>query len=113
MMPTTRFKKLYSYEKIYNKVYIVRLNNRKIIRVRDVRFYKEDVPGRSVEEEVLFKTVFNEKAEEFTFGTVRFKTTFGSSESPILQIPMISRFQETEAQVKPPIDKPTAKKRII
>jgi len=60
------------------------LNNRKIIRVQDIRFYKEDISDRDVEEEALFEAIFDEEAEEFTFETIRFKTTFGSDESPVL-----------------------------
>jgi len=84
IIPIARFGKLYGYKEIYSKVYIVYLDNGKIIRVRDVRFYEKGVFGGDIEEEALFEVVFNEKIEKFTFGIVYFKTTFGSSESPIL-----------------------------
>ncbi len=96
MIPIVRFGKLYSYEEIYGKVYIVRLDNGKIIRVRDVRFYERDIFGESVEEKTLLEAVFDKETEKFTFRTICFKTTFGSSESLVLQTLMISRFQETE-----------------
>ena len=90
MIPTIQFGKLYKYEEIHNKIYIARFNNKKIIRIRDIRFYKKGVSGRDVEKEAFFKAVFNKETKELTFGIVRFKTTFGSGKSPALQIPIIS-----------------------
>jgi hypothetical protein len=91
MIPIARLERLYGYKRIYNKVYVVCLDNRKIIRVWDVCFYEGGVPGGDVEEEALSKAVFDEEAEEFIFGVVRFRTTLGSGESPALRAPVISR----------------------
>ncbi len=113
MMPTARLGRLYGYEGIHGKVYVVRLDNGKIIRVRDVRFHEGGVPGGGVEEEALPEAVFDEEAEELTPGAVRFRTTLGSGESPAPRAPVTSRFQETEAQAEPPIDEPTAKERVM
>ena len=96
MISTTRFGRLYNYKGIYNKVYVVRLDNKKIIRVRNVRFYEKGIPGKSVEEKTLFEVVFNKETEEFTFRVIRFRTTFGSGESPALRIPMTLQFRKTE-----------------
>ena len=92
MMPITRFGRLYGYKGIYSKVYIVCLDNGKIIWVWDVRFHEKGVPGGGVEEEVLFKAVFDEEVEKLTFRAIRFKTTLGFSESPISRTPVTSRF---------------------
>jgi len=92
MISTARLGRLYSYKRIYGKVYIVCLNNRKIIRIRDVRFYKRSVPDGNIEEEALFKAVFNEETEEFTFRTIHFKTIFGSGKSLAPQTPITSQF---------------------
>ena len=96
MMFIARLGRLYGYEGIYGKVYVVRLDNGKIIRVRDVRFYEGGVPGGGVEEEALPKVVFDEEAEELILGAVCFRTTFGSGESPVSRAPVTLRFQETE-----------------
>ncbi len=92
MIPTIRFGRLYNYKKIYGKVYIVCLDNGKIIWVRDVRFYERSVFGGSVEKKALFKVVFDEEIEELIFRTIRFKTTLGSSKSPALQVLITLRF---------------------
>ena len=91
-MSIARFGRLYGYKRIYSKVYVVRLDNGKIIRVWNIRFYEGGVFGGGVEEEALFEAVFDEEAEEFIFGVVRFRTTFGSGESPVPRVPMILRF---------------------
>ena len=113
MISTTRLEKLYGYKKIYNKVYIVCLNNGKIIRIRNVRFYEKGVLGGSVEEEAFFEAIFDKETEELIFRTIYFKTTFGSNESPVLRILITSQFQKTEIQIELPIDKLTVKKRVI
>ncbi len=84
------FEKLYNYKKIYNKVYIVYLNNGKIIQIQNIHFYKENVPGKNVKKKALFKTVFNKETEKLIFETIRFKTMFDSNESPVSQISMTS-----------------------
>jgi len=84
MISTIQLERLYNYKEIYGKVYIVHLDNRKIIRIRDVRFYKGGVFNRNIEEKAFFKTVFDKEIEEFTLGTIRFKTIFDSNESPVL-----------------------------
>ncbi len=113
MISTTRLEKLYGYKKIYNKVYIVCLNNGKIIRIRNVRFYEKGVLGGSVEEEAFFEAIFDKETEEFTFGIVCFKTTFGFSESLILRISITLWFQKIEIQTEPLIDEPIVKERIM
>ncbi len=96
MISIVRFGKLYGYKRIYSKIYIVCLDNEKIIRVRDVRFYKRGVPGRNVEKEAFFEVVFDKETEELIFGTICFKTIFGSGKSPALRVSVILRFQEIE-----------------
>ncbi len=86
MIPTTRLKRLYRYEETYNKIYIICFDNRKIIRVRDIRFYKRNIPDKENKREVLFKVVFNNEIEKLTFKKVRFKTIFGSSKLLISRI---------------------------
>ncbi len=83
-MLIARFEKLYSYKRIYGKVYIVYLNNEKIIWIQDIRFYEKDVPSENIEEEALFKVIFDEETEELILKTVRFKTMFDSGESLVL-----------------------------
>ncbi len=91
MIPTIRLDRLYRYKEIYGKMYIVYLDNGKIIRERNVRFYKKDVPGGDEEKEILFEVVFDEEAEKLIFRTVRFCTTLGSGELPVLRAPMTLR----------------------
>jgi len=76
---------LYGYKEIYRKVYIAYLDNEKIIRVRDIRFYKGDILDKKDKRKTLPKVVFNKEVEKLIFGEVCFKTIFGSSKLPILR----------------------------
>ena len=72
MIPTVYFGKLYRYKRIYSNIYIVCLNNRQIICIRDICFHKEDPPVGKIDEEALPEVVFNEEAEGFVLGEVMF-----------------------------------------
>jgi len=91
MMPTARLGRLYGYKGIYSKVYIVRFDNKKIIRIRDVRFHKRNVFDKDEEEEAFPKAVFDKEAKKLTLRTVCFHTMLGSGESPVPRTPMTSR----------------------
>ncbi len=84
MIPTIQLGRLYRYKEIYNKIYIVRLDNKKIIWIQDVHFYKEDIPDEKDKGKALFKAVFDKEAKEFILGKVRLGTMFGSSKPPTL-----------------------------
>jgi len=71
-MSTVCFEKLYGYEKIYGNIYIVCLDNRQIICVRDIRFYKKDPSIRKINEEILLKVVFDKETEGFVLREVIF-----------------------------------------
>jgi len=72
MMPIVHLEKLYGYKRIYNNVYIFRLNNGQIICTRDIRFYEEDPYIEEVDEEILSKAVFDKEIKRFILGEVIF-----------------------------------------
>ena len=72
MMPTVCLGKLYGYERTYNKVYIVCLDNGQIVCIRDVRFYKEDLFVGKVDEKTLSKTVFDKETKRLVLKEIIF-----------------------------------------
>jgi len=94
MMPTTHLEKLYGYKGTYNKMYVVRLNNRQIVRIQDVRFYKEDPFIKRIDQEALPKTVFDKETKRLTLREV----IFGSGDRlPSSRTSGPSQLQQTEA----------------
>ncbi len=67
MISTVCLKKLYRYEKIYNNIYIIRLDNKQIIYIRDIRFYKKDLLVEKADEEILPKVIFDKETKKFVF----------------------------------------------
>ncbi len=67
MILTIRFGKLYKYEETYRYIYIVCLNNRQIIYIRDIRFYKEGPFDGGIDKEILLEVVFIEENDKFVF----------------------------------------------
>ncbi len=95
-MPTVHFKKLYKYEKIYGNIYIVRLNNRQIIYIRNTRFHKKDPFVKRVDEEILLEVVFDKETKRLVFKEV----IFGSNNKLLLfRILRSLQFQQTEISV--------------
>src|SRR6266699_531436 len=89
MIFTVRFDRLYGYKRTYRNVYIVRLENDKIIRIRDICFHEGNIFNGRDKKKALLKVVFDKNVdEELIFGKIRFRTTFDSGiEMPVSRIP--------------------------
>ena len=84
MILIARFERLYRYEGIYSKVYIVCFDNGKIIRVQDICFYKGNIPDEKDKGKVFLEVVFNKEIEKLIFKEVCFGITFGFSKLIVL-----------------------------
>jgi len=84
------FKKIYKYEEIYSNIYIVRVDNRQIIYIRDIRFHKEDPFIRKIDKEILPEIVFNEETKRLVFKKVIFDS---NNRLPLSRTPGTSQLQ--------------------
>ncbi len=85
MISMVRFERLYGYKGIYSNVYIVYMDNEKIVYIRNSRFYKGNVFNKREKEEAFSEVVFDEEGEEkLTFGKVQMRFMFSSGEILVL-----------------------------
>ncbi len=106
MISIIQFGRLYRYKRTYRNVYIVHLDNGKIIRIQDIYFHKGNIFNRRDKEKAFLKAVFDKDVDKkLTFRKIRFRIIFGSN----IEVPTFrtsKTLQPTSINQKPP----TAKK---
>ncbi len=65
MIPTTRINKHYDYKDIHGYVYLIQIDQiEQIIRIRDTRFYKDNLEAGDFQKKKIYETIFDEFDEK-------------------------------------------------